>query len=77
MPGFDGTGPQGRGPLTGRGRGYCILRQANDRPGQVSGLAGIQGTPTRGFFRAGLFRVARRGFGHGFGRGRGRGRFGY
>ena len=23
MPGFDGTGPQGRGPLTGRGRGYC------------------------------------------------------
>jgi hypothetical protein len=25
MPGFDGTGPQGRGPLTGGGRGYCAV----------------------------------------------------
>jgi len=25
MPGFDGTGPRGRGPLTGRGEGYCAL----------------------------------------------------
>lgn len=24
MPGFDGTGPRGAGPLTGAGRGYCI-----------------------------------------------------
>lgn len=23
MPGFDGTGPRGRGPLTGRGLGPC------------------------------------------------------
>lgn len=23
MPGGDGTGPMGRGPLTGRGLGYC------------------------------------------------------
>ncbi len=23
MPGRDGTGPQGQGPLTGRGAGYC------------------------------------------------------
>ena len=23
MPGFDGTGPMGMGPLTGGGRGYC------------------------------------------------------
>jgi len=23
MPGFDGTGPQGRGPMTGGGRGFC------------------------------------------------------
>lgn len=22
MPGFDGTGPAGMGPMTGRGRGY-------------------------------------------------------
>jgi hypothetical protein len=23
MPGFDGRGPQGMGPMTGGGRGYC------------------------------------------------------
>ena len=26
MPKFDGTGPMGRGPLTGRGMGYCAAR---------------------------------------------------
>ena len=26
MPGFDGTGPLGEGPLTGRGMGYCVIR---------------------------------------------------
>ncbi|HHW54937.1 MAG: DUF5320 domain-containing protein [bacterium] len=25
MPGFDGTGPLGEGPLTGGGRGFCIV----------------------------------------------------
>ena len=25
MPGFDGTGPKGLGPMTGRGQGYCIV----------------------------------------------------
>ena len=25
MPNFDGTGPGGKGPMTGCGRGYCIL----------------------------------------------------
>lgn len=25
MPRFDGTGPLGRGPLTGRGMGYCVV----------------------------------------------------
>ncbi len=24
MPGFDGTGPLGYGPMTGGGRGYCV-----------------------------------------------------
>ena len=24
MPGLDGTGPQGKGPLTGRRRGKCV-----------------------------------------------------
>jgi len=44
MPGFDGTGPQGRGPMTGRGMGFCVL-QAKDKSGDFEGLAGIQGTP--------------------------------
>jgi len=26
MPGFDGTGPFGKGPYTGRGLGYCGRR---------------------------------------------------
>ena len=25
MPGFDGTGPMGQGPLTGGGRGFCAV----------------------------------------------------
>jgi hypothetical protein len=25
MPGFDGTGPRGQGPMTGGGRGYCVV----------------------------------------------------
>ena len=25
MPGFDGTGPRGLGPMTGRGEGYCAF----------------------------------------------------
>ncbi|SHK09143.1 DUF5320 domain-containing protein [Paramaledivibacter caminithermalis] len=25
MPKFDGTGPDGKGSMTGRGRGYCVL----------------------------------------------------
>ena len=24
MPGYDGTGPRGQGPMTGGGRGYCV-----------------------------------------------------
>jgi hypothetical protein len=25
MPGLNGTGPHGMGPMTGRGMGYCII----------------------------------------------------
>jgi hypothetical protein len=28
MPGFDGTGPRGMGPMTGGGRGFCGLYRA-------------------------------------------------
>jgi hypothetical protein len=29
MPNFDGTGPSGKGPMTGRGRGYCVVSVNN------------------------------------------------
>lgn len=46
MPRYDGTGPEGLGPMTGRAQGYCAL-QVTD-PGQPSyGYAGMQGAPVR------------------------------
>jgi len=47
MPGFDGTGPLGQGPMTGRGMGFCVLQESKDRAGQANGLGGVQGTPIR------------------------------
>jgi hypothetical protein len=73
MPGFDGTGPQSQGPMTGRGEGYCALRLPG--PGQVpQGYAGLQRTPVRlgARFAGWLYPVRRIGFGRGAGRGRGR-----
>ena len=35
MPGFDGTGPTGQGPMTGRGRGYCIVPLNNIKKGYL------------------------------------------
>ena len=42
MPGFDGTGPRGMGPMTGGGRGYCCLRGAGGgrAPGRGWGRGG-------------------------------------
>lgn len=58
MAGGDRRGPDGRGPMTGRGLGYCA---GNDRSGhQVDALP-----PGRGLGR---------GAGRGYGRGRGFGR---
>jgi hypothetical protein len=54
MPGRDGTGPMGAGPMTGRGFGICTGANA------VKYGAG---------FGMGLGLARRRGFGRGFGRG--------
>lgn len=40
MPGGDGSGPLGRGPLTGRGAGYCT---GNDAPGATTAGRGRGG----------------------------------
>lgn len=37
MPGGDGTGPQGMGPLTGRGTGFC---NESDKPVYKSYISG-------------------------------------
>ncbi len=59
MPFGDRTGPQGQGPMTGRGAGYCS---------GVTNAPGFATAPGRGFGRGGA------GFGRGFGRGAGFGR---
>ncbi|MFH1415384.1 MAG: DUF5320 domain-containing protein [Elusimicrobiota bacterium] len=45
MPGFDGTGPVGIGPMTGRAAGYCTGEE-----GKNSGPYGL----VRGFFGRGM-----------------------
>ena len=45
MPGFDGTGPLGQGPMTGRGDGFCVLTISKESPGQIDGLVEIEGKP--------------------------------
>jgi len=45
MPSFDGTGPLGQGPMTGRGQGFCVLTNSKENPGQVKGIAGLQSVP--------------------------------
>lgn len=44
MPGFDGKGPMGQGPLTGGGRGFCAIPISNN-PGVPYGISGIQNNP--------------------------------
>ena len=82
MPGFDGTGPRGMGPMTGGGRGFCNPYYAGGRPpfmgaypystpygaGYVPPYGAGYSTPYGGY-PYGPF-----GFGRGFGGGRGFGR---
>ncbi len=62
MPFGDRTGPNGLGPMTGRGAGYCAGYSASGYANPVGG---------RGFYGrgAGFGRGGGRGFGRGFGRG--------
>ena len=58
MPRGDGTGPMGKGPMTGRGRGYCA---GYNMPGFMN----------PGFGYGGMGMGWGRGFGRGWGRGYG------
>lgn len=60
MPGFDGTGPLGYGPMTGGGRGYCMVPAGRGRGmGWGRGLAWRRGAP--GFARGRFARPRRAG----------------
>jgi hypothetical protein len=74
MPRFDGTGPQGKGSMTGRGMGRCTPQNTdpqNTTPQNVqdANQNNVPIAPTNRFF--GWFR---NGFGRGNGQGLGRGR---
>jgi len=86
MPGGDGTGPLGMGPMTGRGMGYCVMPLSGPGaarfPYSYAGAYGLPGRIGYSYFSGGpyysglpfannLFRPRR--FGRGFGRGLGRG----
>lgn len=60
MPRGDKTGPNGQGPQTGRGAGFCA---GNDKPGFMEQGVGFRG--------GGRFRAPQTGYGRGLGRGRG------
>ncbi len=60
MPGFDGTGPSGTGPLTGKGRGFCVL------PIRSSGVSPSSSRRPGGYRFSNFLR-----FGFGLRRGRG------
>lgn len=47
MPGYDGTGPKGRGPMTGRGEGFCLLKLPGSPGEPLSGFLGRSGYPVR------------------------------
>ncbi|MGC9357951.1 MAG: DUF5320 domain-containing protein [Anaerolineae bacterium] len=68
MPGFDGTGPEGAGPMTGGARGQC-----NPTSGATSRFRPLQRFFGRGAPRSMSGRRPRWGLRLG-GRGRGRGR---
>lgn len=62
MPGFDGTGPTGTGPMSGGGRGRCIAARDEAPASNVARLGRLGMRPRMGRRFAGR--------GRGFGAGR-------
>lgn len=43
MPEFDGKGPNGKGPMTGCGDGFCLFKEIKNKEDEFEGFAGIGG----------------------------------
>jgi len=73
VPGFDRRGPNGEGPMTGRGRGRCNGVNVNAQNANIDNTQ--ENTPENQAFNTPDYGYGR-GFGRGFGirKGRGRGR---
>ena len=72
MPGFDRTGPQGEGPMTGGGRGFCNPAGAQYPLGRGRGFGGGRGLgrgygPGRGYGQRGVNPAPRGYYGPGYG----------
>ena len=65
MPGMNRRGPEGEGPMSGRGRGRC-----NPANRVANSFEALSGAGTRASFRPDAGRGATRGAGRGFGQGR-------
>lgn len=66
MPGFDGTGPMGAGPMTGGARGRCRPANLGYDPRYTAGGSYYSGMGLRRGFRGGFGRGPGRGFGRGY-----------
>jgi hypothetical protein len=84
MPGFDGTGPRGSGPMTGRGMGYCVVPVGDLASARGAGAPAASSYNPAGAFPPGKARFWRwvnvlghfgRCLGRGFGRRGGRRRW--
>lgn len=67
MPGFDRTGPRGRGMKTGRGMGVCPPDTGEDTESRLGGIEALEETVTPA-------ESAQEAYGAPFGSGRGAGR---
>lgn len=73
MPGFDQTGPEGQGPMTGRKTGRCTNWAPEKETSGNNPEANIrESNPGRGFGLRRFLRVRGRGPGRSAGAGRGR-----
>ena len=70
MPGLDGTGPRGMGPMTGGARGWCNPYGPQNYGGTPYGMPSGYGGAMPGF---GMGMGYGRGMGMGYGRGMGMG----